>query len=209
MNKIRVISFDAEGTLVSPDFSDAIWHEAIPALYAQKKGVNINQAKTTVFKEYDKVGDQRLEWYDIGYWFRLLELGTPDQVIQDCLDKAVYYTEVTEVLSDLAGRYELIVASSTHLDFLNYILRDIKHYFSHIFSSISHYKQVKSTNFYLEICKTVNVSPSEVVHVGDNWRLDFLVPKQAGMHAYYLDRSGGNHHESLADLRQFLSLLPS
>ncbi|GAI48816.1 unnamed protein product, partial [marine sediment metagenome] len=33
MKQIELISFDAEGTVVTPDFSEAIWHEAIPALY--------------------------------------------------------------------------------------------------------------------------------------------------------------------------------
>ncbi|GAH62950.1 unnamed protein product, partial [marine sediment metagenome] len=41
MNQIEVVSFDAEGTLVTPDFSQAVWHEAIPAIYAQKKGIEL------------------------------------------------------------------------------------------------------------------------------------------------------------------------
>jgi hypothetical protein len=69
MRQIELISFDAEGTVVTPDFSQTIWHEAIPALYAQRKGLDLAQAKKCVYEEYDKIGDQRLEWYDIEYWF--------------------------------------------------------------------------------------------------------------------------------------------
>jgi len=62
MKQIELISFDAEGTVVTPDFSQAIWHETIPALYAQKKGLDLAQAKRHVAEEYGKIGDQRLEW---------------------------------------------------------------------------------------------------------------------------------------------------
>lgn len=45
MKQIELISFDAEGTVVTPDFSQTIWHEAIPALYAKKQGLDFAQAK--------------------------------------------------------------------------------------------------------------------------------------------------------------------
>ena len=202
MNNIKVISFDAEGTLVTPDFSQAIWHEAIPALYAQKHGLDLVQAKESIIEKYDKVGDQKLEWYDIRHWFNLLGIGDPDPVIQSCLDKAGYYPEVNEVLSSLKGEYELIVASGTPIELLDYLLRDVEFHFSRIFSSISHYKQVKSPDFYLAICQEMGVSPNEVVHVGDSFQFDFLVPKELGIHAFHLDRSGKDHETALADLTQ-------
>ena len=104
MNQIEVISFDAEGTLVTPDFSQALWHETIPALYAEKHGLDLVQSRKAIIDKYDAVGDQRLEWYDIKYWFNLLDLGSPEPVIQSCLDKACCYPEVDELLSSLKGK---------------------------------------------------------------------------------------------------------
>jgi len=208
MKQIELISFDAEGTVVTPDFSQVIWHEVIPALYARKKGFDLAQAKRHVAEEYGKVGDQRLEWYDIEYWFRYLGLGSSEPVIQGCLDKIGYYPEVTEVLSSLASEYRLIVASGTPLELLHCLLRDIKPYFVRIFSSVSHYKQLKSPDFYLKICEEMDVNPGQVIHVGDNWQFDFLHARQVGINALYLDRSGRNHQESLSDLTQLRSFLP-
>jgi len=207
MKQIELISFDAEGTVVTPDFSQAIWHEAIPALYAQKKGLDIAQARRHIAEEYGRIGDQRLEWYDIEYWFSCLDLGSSEPVIQSCLDKIGHYPEVTEVLSSLASEYRLIVASGTPLKLLHCLLRDIKPYFVRIFSSVSHYRQLKSPDFYLSICEEMGVKPSQVIHVGDNWQFDFLNAQQAGVNAFYLDRSGRNHQESLSDLIQLKSLL--
>jgi FMN phosphatase YigB (HAD superfamily) len=190
MKQIELISFDAEGTLVTPDFSEAIWHEAIPALYAQKKGIDPVEAKMRIAEEYSRIGDQRLEWYDIEYWFSYLGLGSSEPVIQSCLGKIAYYPEVTEVLSCLASEYRLIVASRTPLELLYCLLRDIKSYFVRIFSSISHYREVKSPDFYLKVCGEMGVKPSQVIHVGDNWQFDFLNAQQAGINALYIDRSG-------------------
>jgi putative hydrolase of the HAD superfamily len=209
MQEFEFISFDAEGTLVTPDFSQTIWHEAIPALYAQKKGFDLAQAKSRIADEYGKIGDQRLEWYDIQYWFDYLGLGSSEPVIQSCFDKISYYPEVAEVLSSLASGYKLIVASGTPVELLHCLLRDIKPYFVRIFSSISHYRQVKSPDFYLKICEEMGVKPSQVIHVGDNWQFDFLNARQAGINALYLDRLRGNNEESLSDLTQLKEFLPT
>jgi FMN phosphatase YigB (HAD superfamily) len=208
MKQVEFISFDAEGTLVTPDFSETIWHEAIPALYAQKEALDLFQAKECIAEEYSKIGDHRLEWYDIEYWFRYLGLGSSEPVIQSCLGKVSYYPEVTEVLSSLASERKLIVASGTPLELLHCLLRDIKPYFVRIFSSISHYRQVKSPDFYLKVCEDLGVKPGQVIHVGDNWRFDFLNAREAGINAIYIDRSGRNHQESVSDLTQLKHLLP-
>ena len=207
MKDIELVSFDAEGTLVTPDFSETIWHEAIPALYAQKKGLDFAQAKKCITEEYNKIGVHRLEWYDIEYWFDCLGLGSSEPVIQSCLNKIAHYPEVIEVLSSLAREYRLIVASGTPSKLLDCLLRDIRPYFVRIFSSISHYRQVKNADFYLKICEEMGVEPSQVIHVGDNWQFDFLNAQQAGINAFYIDRSGENHHDSLGDLAQLKRLL--
>ncbi|MFO7773101.1 MAG: HAD family hydrolase [Dehalococcoidia bacterium] len=207
MQEIEVISFDAEGTVVKPDFSQAIWHEAIPALYAQKRGFDLTEAKRFVFEEYDKIGDQRLEWYDIKYWFNCLDMGSSEPVIQSCLGKIAYYPEVTRVLSSLGNKYRLIVASGTPWELLHLLLQDIEPYFVRIFSSVSHYGRLKNPDFYLSICEEMGVKPSQVIHVGDSWQFDFLNSRQAGIHAFHLDRSGNNHQQSLSDLTQLEQLL--
>jgi len=207
MKQIELISFDAEGTVVTPDFSQAIWHEAIPALYAQKKGFDLAQAKKCIAEEYGRIGDQRLEWYDIEYWFSYFGLGSSEPAIQSCQGQIAYYPEVTEVLSFLTSEYRLIVASGTPLELLHCLLRDIKPYFVRIFSSVSHYKQLKSPDFYLKICEEMGVNPGQVIHVGDNWQFDFIHARQVGINALYLDRSGRNHQESISDLTQLRSLL--
>jgi HAD superfamily hydrolase (TIGR01549 family) len=208
MDEVKVISFDAEGTLVTTDFSYAVWFEAIPACYADRYGVDFELARKTIEEEYRKVGDQRLEWYDVRYWFDKLDLGTPDQVMERCETKACYYPEVKEVLTSLSGRYKLVVASGSTRDFLRYLLKDIEPYFAGIFSSLTDYKRLKTPGFYLKMCQALGVKPSQVVHIGDNWQFDFVAAREIGIQAFYLDRKRQtNHQNSVANLLQLQAYL--
>jgi putative hydrolase of the HAD superfamily len=48
----------------------------------------------------------------------------------------------------------------------------------------------KTAEFYQQVCDILNVDPQEIVHVGDHYDFDYLVPRRLGMQAFYLDRSG-------------------
>jgi HAD superfamily hydrolase (TIGR01549 family) len=198
---VKVVSFDVEGTLVTPDFSYAVWFEAIPLRYAEKNGITLEQARRAVEEEYRKVGDQRLEWYDVRYWFDKLGLGTPVPMMQRCENQVRYYPEVKEVLASLSEKYKLVVASGSTRDFLHHLLQDIEPYFSEIYSSITDYRQLKTSEFYLKMCQAMRVEPEQVVHIGDNWQFDFMAPSEIGIQAFYLDRKQQTEN-SVANLLQ-------
>ncbi|MCJ7514867.1 MAG: HAD family hydrolase [Dehalococcoidia bacterium] len=201
LHDVKVVSFDAEGTLVTPDFSYAVWFEAIPQQYAKKNGINLEQARKAVEEEYRKVGDQKLEWYDVGYWFNKLHLGTPAPVLKRCKSQVCYYPEVKEVLVSLGGRYRLVVASGSTREFLKHLLQDIEPYFCEIYSSITDYRQLKTPEFYLKICQEMRIEPEQVVHIGDNWQFDFVAPSEIGIRAVHLDRKQQpKHQDSMASL---------
>jgi len=207
-DSIKVVSFDVEGTLVTPDFSYAVWFEAIPERYAEKNAIDIEQARRAVEEQYRKVGDQRLEWYDIRYWLKELGLGAPEPVMQKCENRVRHYPEVKEVLLSLGQRYQLIVASGSSRDFLHYLLKDLRPYFSRVYSSITDYKQLKTADFYTEMCWEMEVKPEQVVHVGDNWQFDFLAPCEVGIRAFHLDRDGKtNKQNSLSNLLELKGYL--
>ena len=209
MSKVKVISFDADGTLVTPDFSQAVWYEGVPTLYATKNGISFEEAKAFIEREYRVVGDLRVEWYDIKYWLRLFGLGDcHEQMLEGYRHRVSCYPEVTQALSSLSKDYALIVISCSTRDFLPYLLNGIEGYFTRIFSTVSDYGQVKTPEFYLEVCRQMGVSPREMAHVGDLWEQDFIAAKEAGLKAFHLDRRGerkdGRSLDSLDDLEKRL-----
>ena len=209
MSTIKVISFDVEGTLVTTDFSYGIWFEAIPESYAQRHGMTVEQAKIAVEEEYRKIGDQRMEWYDINYWVKKFDLGTRDALMDKCSSRVACYPDTLEILSSLNSSYMLSLASGSPREFLHYLLRDISHHFAHVFSSTSDYRQLKDSTFYRKMCRKMDVSPEEVVHVGDNWQFDYLAATEAGLTAFHLDRTGQKRsNDSLTTLTQLKAFLP-
>jgi len=209
VNRIKIVSFDLDGTLVDNSFTDSIWFEGLPQFYAERKGMTLDEAKGYLKGEYDKVGMERLEWYDIKYWFNKYVGHQGWKSLFDRVKSRVrLYPEVLTVLRELKDSgYQLIIVSNSAREFLDLELEEtgIVPYFNRVFSSTSDFKEVKKTShFYAKICTALHVLPYRIAHVGDNWNFDFQAPRRLGITAFYLDRSGQQTGEyvihSLAEL---------
>ncbi len=187
--RVQVVSFDAEGTLATHTFSRAIWQGIVPQLYGRKHGLLFEEATERVFAQYQSVGPNRREWYDIGYWFERLGLGEPLPVIEAHRHLIEFYEETEYVLRALSGRYILVVASSTPLEFLRPLLRDVEDLFTHYFSATSTLGRLKDEEFFRWMCGELRVAPAGIVHVGDSRERDYQSPVSAGLVALHLDRS--------------------
>ncbi|MEK6978541.1 MAG: HAD family hydrolase [Candidatus Hydrothermarchaeota archaeon] len=202
---VKVVSFDVDGTLVEPTFVDLFWQKGIPELYAAKTGLSYGQALEEIKRRYDEVGERDIRWYLPGHWFRDLGLeGDPREVIGRFKDSLRVYPEAEGVMERLHERYKLIVSSNAALEFLEIEVAPFHRYLSRIFSSTSHFGQVKKTpEFYTKVSKSLGIEPREMIHVGDHWEFDYLVPRKLGMECYYLDRKGKRKGEFiLRDLEE-------
>lgn len=194
VRRIRYISFDLDGTLVDERFTDLVWHHGIPALYAQRKGLELAHAQELVLQEYRKVGDGALEWYDIEYWFKYLDLpGEWEDLLKRYSSVVQVYPEVYDVLTWLRGKYSLIVLSNAAREFVDVEMREanLTGYFERVISATSDLGLVKkSHDFYRQICEIFGVRPHELIHIGDHWEFDYQIPRAMGIVAFYLDRRG-------------------
>lgn len=189
---IKVFSFDVDGTLVSPGFVDCVWLQGIPKAYAEKEGLRFEQAFEYVKSEYDKIGEHRIEWYNIDYWLRKFDLDIPyGTLFKKYEDEIMIYEEVESVLTVLKEEgYDLILSSNAATEFIEFQIKPIKRFFSHVFSATSDFGEVKKTNgFFARACEILDVKPQAVVHTGDHWAFDFINPRKIGITAYYLDRA--------------------
>jgi len=183
-----------DGTLIDPEFTDWVWGQGLPSLYAEKVGLSFEEGKAFVVKEYQKVGEGAIEWYDIKYWFRLfqLEQGWKD-LMNQFIDKIKVYPDVNHILDRLQERFPLILTSNAGREFIEVEMQatGLDKYFVRIFSATSDFGVVKKTpEFYQQVCQILGVKPQEIIHVGDHYDFDYLVPRRLGIHAFYLDRSG-------------------
>jgi putative hydrolase of the HAD superfamily len=210
----KIISFDMDGTLVDPEFTDWVWGHGIPTLYAKKAGLPFEEAKDFVVKEYLKVGEGAKEWYDIKYWFQLFELEESWEVLMKrYTDKIKIYPDVPPLLERLRGRYRMVLTSNAGREFIRLEMEatGLGRYFDRIFSATSDFGEVKKTTaFYERICQNLEARPQEIVHVGDHYEFDYIVPRSLGIQAFYLDRSSEEEGDFiLSDLRDLEKRLPA
>lgn len=209
---MTVISFDLDGTLVTDEFSQIVWHRGIPELYAETYGVTFDEARQWIVQEYEKVGEKAIEWYDIRYWLQLFGLDNNwEKLIGKFKDRIKPYPEVHDVLSTLMQSYKLIITSNAAREFLDTEIKEsnLSPYFDHIFSATSDFREVKKTEqFYLNICNLLNLNQSQMIHIGDHYEFDYLVPQRLGITSFYLDRKGEKDGPDVAsNLKEFMKML--
>ena len=194
MARIEVVSFDLDGTLLDTSFVDSVWLEEIPRLYSVEKGVSVEDARKVVRREYDGVGKERLEWYDIHYWIRRFSLNVEaKELLRNFEHRIKPYPEVPKVLEQLKQRgFTLVVVTNAGREFIELELEKakMKDRFHRVFSSTFDFGVVKKTvKLYQRVCNILGVSPQEMIHVGDDRKFDFDVPRRLGILAYHLDRT--------------------
>jgi putative hydrolase of the HAD superfamily len=192
-HKIKIISFDVDGTLIDYSFVNSVWFEEIPKLVAEKEGISFNEALKKVEAAYNEVTEERIEWYDIKYWVNKFKLEVEwREILNKAKFKVKAYPDVLPALKKLSKKYKLIINSNSPREFLNIELNEtgISKFFTCIFSSTSDFNQVrKSEDYYMKICFILNVKPENMLHIGDNWKFDFEAPSKIGINALFLDRS--------------------
>jgi putative hydrolase of the HAD superfamily len=203
----KIISFDMDGTLIDPGFTDWVWSYGIPVLYGEKNGLSFEEAKKVVEGEYRKVGEGAVEWYDIKYWFGFFRLEKDWKgLMRQFVDKITVYPDVNPILNHIKNRFPLILTTNAGKEFVEVEMEatGLERYFNRIFSATSDFGEVKKTvRVYKRISQILGVDPKEMVHVGDHYEFDFLVPRELGIQAFYVDRSGQKNGDFiLKDLRE-------
>ena len=207
--KIKLVSFDADGTIVANDYVNSFWFQELPKLYGKKEGIEFEDARESLINYYEEIGDEDIRWYKPEYWFRRFDLEEkPGEVIEriQTPENVKLYEDALEITKELSDHYRLIVTSNAPRVFLDYGLREIESRFSSIYSCVSDFGEVKkSADVYRKVLDREGISPGEAVHVGDHWKFDYQVPRKLGMSTFYIERNGeGRPREDgvLSDLRE-------
>ncbi len=205
----KIISFDLDGTLMKPTFGNMVWLEGLPQVYASEKNISFPNAYEELKNEYDSIGQSKKEWYDLSYWIEKLDLSiSPNELLSLYKSFIQPYPETKRVVEQLSESFFLIVTSCAMKEFIIMELQEsgLNPFFSQYFSSTSDTDSVaKDPSFYQLICTQLQVSPNQIIHVGDSKALDFDAPRSIGMNAYYLSRNHAvNEKYVISSLDEFV-----
>ncbi len=74
--EIKYVLLDMDGTLLDKYFDDYFWEHLVPEKYAERYGITFGKAKDELMKKY-KHHEGTLNWTDIDFWSRELDLDIP------------------------------------------------------------------------------------------------------------------------------------
>jgi len=71
---IDTLLLDLDGTLLDLAFDTHFWHEVVPAYYGRSRGMSGPEAWEKLIQPKLRSAEGTLDWYDLDYWSRVLEL---------------------------------------------------------------------------------------------------------------------------------------
>ena len=74
--KVTWVLLDMDGTILDKYFDDYFWEILVPEEYARLRGLDLTDAKQELFARYQRE-EGTLNWTDIDFWSRELELDIP------------------------------------------------------------------------------------------------------------------------------------
>lgn len=76
LDEIDCVLLDLDGTLLDKYFDDYFWEHLVPEKYAEKNNITFGRAKEELLKKYRR-HEGTLNWTDLDFWTRTLELDIP------------------------------------------------------------------------------------------------------------------------------------
>lgn len=75
-HEVDWVLLDMDGTLLDKHFDDYFWETLVPEEYARRRGLSLEAARRELFARYQRE-EGTLNWTDIDFWSRELELDIP------------------------------------------------------------------------------------------------------------------------------------
>lgn len=102
---------------------------------------------------------------------------------------APLYEDVTEIFDYLAARYKIIISSDSDVKMCNCELKKLDIAKVYTSEDLQIYKNNPHRKFFEPILQELNISPDEIVHIGDSYS-DFTAASNSGIDFIWLNREG-------------------
>ncbi|MGM5480324.1 MAG: HAD family hydrolase [Nanobdellota archaeon] len=209
---IKIISFDLDNTISTSDFDRFFWDEKLIDLYAKRHNLSLSKARSFVITDTSSLKDAiGWMWFDPEFWFYRYDLFISlDKIITENNHLIITFEDAKQIIPSLYNKgYTLVLSSFASEKLVKAKLEkdNLQSYFSGIFLGSNQEEETKSTAFFSNLLLTYSYKPSEILHVGDDIKQDYIAPKKAGIKTVLLDRN--KKHLDVTDRIESLAELPS
>lgn len=192
----EVISFDLQGTLSDPAFSDEVWKVLLPQMYAEQNGLSTIEASETLCYQFQRMGRYDRRYYSFDDWLK------PSDQIPKHFKRAraspSLFPEMKSLILKLKSNYPLLLFSATSRSFIQYELGELSHAFTWVISALDDLNCAgKPPSAYVQLAKMLSISPHRILHIGDDPLMDVENAQAAGWNAFHFNRA---HFEQLCAL---------
>lgn len=135
-DKIDFVLLDMDGTLLDKHFDDYFWECLVPEKYAERNNISFETAQSNLYKKY-KHHERTLNWTDIDFWSKELELDIPalKEQIRHLIEVHPHVDDFLKMLKKY--KKKIFLVTNAHFKSLNIKFKktDIGKYFDAVITS--------------------------------------------------------------------------
>ena len=168
-NDVTWVLLDMDGTLLDKHFDDYFWETLVPEEYARRQGLDLALARDLVFARYQRE-EGTLNWTDIDFWSRELELDIP--ALKEGIRHLIEVHPDTEDFLKFLRLKEKLVALVTNAHYKALSLKmnhtGLLGYFDEVISSFDLGAPKEEMRFWEILHDRLGFDPSRALLVDDN-----------------------------------------
>ncbi len=166
---ITWVLLDMDGTLLDKHFDDYFWETLVPQEYARRQAMDLALARDLVFARYQRE-EGTLNWTDIDFWSRELELDIP--ALKEGIRHLIEVHPDTEDFLRFLRQKEKRVALVTNAHYKTLSLKmnhtGLLGYFDEVVSSFDLGHPKEAVRFWEILHDRLRFDPSRALLVDDN-----------------------------------------
>jgi len=203
---IKFVLLDMDGTLLDKYFADYFWEHLVPERYAEKHNITFGSAKEELMKKY-KVYEGTLNWTDLDFWSKELELDIPalKEQIKHFIEVHPHAEDFLKMLK--RQKKKVFLVTNAHYKAIDLKLKKthIGKYFDSVLSSFDAGYPKESPEFWREAQKRLGFDKDRTLFIDDTEEI-LKTAKKYGI-KYILYKARANSKTKPKKSNEFLHIL--
>jgi putative hydrolase of the HAD superfamily len=190
IKEIKFVLLDMDGTLLDRYFDDYFWEHLVPEKYAERQNITFGKAKEELIKKY-KIHEGTLNWTDLDFWSRELDLDIPalKEQIKHLIEVHPHVEDFLKMLK--RQKKKVFLVTNAHYKAVDLKLKKTRlgKYFDSVLSSFDAGYPKESLKFWKEAEKRLGFDRNRTLFIDDTHEILKTAKKYGVKYILYKARS--------------------